>query len=163
MSAGEPGILVDDAAEPVPEPVVRAFPQRAKSARRGHDGVVVDTVARADLGDLVWHAGAAGDPVDQSPGAFEHTVQDALGGCHFPQHVHVYAALPAAPLIGDARLMDAAGDRVGDEFLVALAPGPAEIELRDQLPGLRTAVGVDAGKGADGAGRGPRTGTLPIR
>ena len=65
--------------------------------------------------------------------AFEHAVQDALGGGHLPQHVHVDAALAVRALIGDARLLDAAGDRVGDQLLMPLAAGAAVIELRDQL------------------------------
>ncbi len=71
--------------------------------------------------------------------AFEHAVQDPLGGRHLPQHVHVDAALAVAALIGDARLLDAAGDRIGDQLLVPLAPRAAVIELRDQL-----AVSVDS-------------------
>ena len=66
MAAGEPRVLVDNAAEPVAELVIGPFPQRPKSAGRGHDRVVVDAVARTDLGDLIRHAGAAGDAVDQA-------------------------------------------------------------------------------------------------
>ena len=33
----------------------------------------------------------------------------------------------------DARLLDAAGDRIGDQLLVALAPRAAVIDLRDRL------------------------------
>ena len=65
--------------------------------------------------------------------AFEHAVQHALGGGHLPQHVHVDAALAVRPLVRDARLMDAAGDRVGDQLLMPLAPGAAVIDLRDQV------------------------------
>ncbi len=39
---------------------------------------------------------------------------------------------PPDALPGDARLLDAAGDGVADQLLVALAPGAAEIVLRDQ-------------------------------
>ena len=133
MAAGQPRVLVDDAAEPFAEFVIGALPQGAEGAGRRHDRVVVDAVARADLGDPVGHAGAAGDAVDQAAGAFEHAVQHLLGGGHLPQHVHVDAALAVRALVRDAGLMDAAGDRVGDQLLVALAPGAAVIDLRDRL------------------------------
>ncbi len=55
--------------------------------------------------------------------AFQHAVQDALGRRHLPQHVHVDAALAVGALMGDARLVDAAVDGVGDQLLMALAPG----------------------------------------
>ena len=71
MAAGEPGILVDDAAERVLELVVGALPQRAEGAARGDDRIVVDAVPGADLGQPVGHAGAAGDAVDQPLGALE--------------------------------------------------------------------------------------------
>ena len=50
------------------------------------------TIAGADFGDLVRHAGTAGDAMDQPLGAFQNPVQNALGGRHFPQHVHVDTA-----------------------------------------------------------------------
>ena len=133
MAAGEPWVFVDDAAEPVAELVIGALPQCPKGAPRGHDRIIVDPVAGADLGDLIWHAGAAGDAVDQALGAFEHAMQHAFGGGHFPQHVHVDAALAVAAFIGHARLLDAAGDGIGDQLFVSLAPGAPAIELRHQL------------------------------
>src|SRR5690349_8541932 len=163
MPAGEPRVFVDNAAEPVAEFVIGALPQGAKGARRGDDRVVVDAVAGADLGDLIRHAGTAGDAVDHAARAFQNPVQDTLGGRHFPQHIHVDAALAIRALIGDAGLLDAAGNRVGDELLMSLAPGAAVIDLRDQLAVLVVAVGVDAGEGADPARGGPGPRTLAIR
>ena len=68
--------------------------------------------------------------MDQALGAFQHAMQHALGRGHLPQHVHVDAALAAGDLMGDAGLMDAALDRIGDQLLMALAPGLAVIDLR---------------------------------
>src|SRR5271155_2574328 len=63
----------------------------------------------------------------------------------------------------DARLMNAAGDRVGDQFLVPLAPGAAVINLRDRMARGIEAVGIDAGKRADGAGSRPGSRAFAIR
>src|SRR5205814_10528135 len=86
-----------------------------------------------------------------------------LGGGHLPQHIHVDAALAVRALIGDPGLLDAAGDRVGDQLLMPLAAGAAEIDLRDQLAFVVVAVGIDAGEGADPARGGPCAGTLAVR
>ena len=61
------------------------------------------------------------------------------------------------------RLMDAAGDRIGEQLLVPLAPGRAAIDLVD-APALGVdAVGVDAGERADAAGRGPGARAFAVR
>ena len=163
MAAGEPGVFVNNAAEPLVEFVVGALPQGAEGAARGYDRVVIDAVAGADLGDPVWHAGAAGDAVNEAARALQHPVQDPLGGGHLPQHVHVDAALAVRALMRDPRLLDAAGDRIGDQLLMPLAPGAPGIELRDQFAGLVVAVGVDPGEGADPAGGRPGARALAIR
>src|SRR5713101_3854821 len=162
MAAGEPGIFVDDAAQPVAEFVVRPLPQGAKGTAGGYDRVVIDPVAGGNLGDPVRHAGTAGNAVDQSPRPFEDAMQHPLGRRHLPQHIHMNAAFAVRPLMGDARLLDTAGDGVGDQLLVALAPGSAEIELWDRLSRLIVAVGVDAGEGADPARGGPGARTLAV-
>src|SRR6516225_1056035 len=115
----------------------------------------MNAIAGADFGDLIGHARAAGDTVDEAARAFEHAVKDALRRRHLPQHVHVDAALAVRALMRHARLMDAAGNGVGDELLMALAPGTAVIELRDSLALLVVAIGVDAGEGANAAARRP--------
>src|SRR5579864_190557 len=162
VAAGEPGILVDDAAQPIAKLVVGAFPKRAEGACRGNDGVVVDTIAGADFGDLVGHAGAAGDAIDEPARAFEHAMEDALCRRHLPEHIHVDAALAVGALMGDARLMDAAGNRVGDELLMALAPRAAMVDLRDALALRVVAVGLDAGESADASGSSPGTGAFAV-
>jgi hypothetical protein len=50
--------------------------------------------------------------VDEVAALLEHAVEHAFRARHLPQHVHVQAALVAARLVGDARLGDAAFDRV---------------------------------------------------
>src|SRR5439155_20535932 len=86
----------------------------------------------------------------------------SLGGGHLPQHIHVDAALAVRALMRDARLLNAAGDRIGDQLLVPLAPGTPRIELRDQFAAFVVAVGVDPGERADPARGGPSAGTLAI-
>src|SRR5262249_33280731 len=108
-----------------------------------------DAIAGADLGDPVGHAGAASDAVDQPLRSLQYTVQDLLGGRHLPQHVHMDPALAAGDLMGDAGLVDPALDRVGDQLLMALAPGLPAILLQDQPPLLVKGIGIDAGEGAD--------------
>ena len=162
MAAGEPGILIDDPAQPVAKLVIGALPQGPEGPRRGDDGIVVDPVAGADLRDAIGHAGAAGDAVDQALGPFQHAMEDALGRGHLPQHVHMDAALAAGDLMGDAGLIDAALDRIGDELLMALAPGLAVIGLLDELAVLVEGIGIDAGEGADAAARGPGARTLAV-
>src|SRR6516164_1651430 len=93
----------------------------------------MNAIAGADFGDLIGHARAAGDTVDEAARAFEHAVKDALRRRHLPQHVHVDAALAVRALMRDTRLMDAAGDGVGDELLMALAARAPVIELRNAL------------------------------
>src|SRR5206468_2232373 len=109
------------------------------------------------------HAGAAGDAVNEAPGAVEDAVQDPLGGGHFPQDIHVDATAAVGALIGHARLLDAPRYRVGDQLLMALAPGASVVELRDQLARLVVAVGVDPGKRADPVGGGPGSRAFAIR
>src|SRR5262249_57743880 len=117
----------------------------------GHDRVVVDPVSGADLRDLVGHAGATSDAIDEPLGAFEDAVQDAFGGSHLPQHVHVNAAAAVGLLIGDARLMNTAADRKGDQFLVPLASRAAVIDLRNKVALCVIGIGIDSGECADAA------------
>jgi hypothetical protein len=162
MTTREPGIFVDDRAQAIAELVIGALPQRAEGAGRGDDRIVIDAVMRADLGDLVGHAGAAGDAMDEAPGAFENAVEDALGGGHLPQDVHVDAALAVRRLVRAARLRDAAADREGDQFLMALAPrAPMIALLRQRAVGL-VGIRIDAREGPDAARRGPGPRTLPV-
>src|SRR6202011_6346324 len=84
-AAGQPRVFVDAAAEPFLELVVGALPQRAEGAARGHDRVVIDAVAGADLSDPIRHAGAAGDAVNEAARAFQDAVQDPLRGGPLPQ------------------------------------------------------------------------------
>src|SRR5947208_16619292 len=163
MAPRQPRILVNNAAEPVAEFVIGALPQGAEGARGRDNRIIVDAVTGADLGDAVGHAAAAGDAIDKSTRAFETAMQHTLGGGHLPQHIHVDAALAVRALIGDAGLLDAAGDRVGDQLLMPLTAGAAEIDLRDQLALVVVAVGIDAGEGADPARGGPCPGALPVR
>ena len=94
--------------------------------------------------------------------ALENAVEDALGGGHLPQHVHVEPALAARNLVGDARLGDAAPDGVVDQLLVPLLAGAAAIGLRNRPAALVVVIGVDAGKGADAAGGGPGAGAQAV-
>ena len=134
MAAGQPGVLVDHAAEPLSrEPVIGALPQRPEGAspttRSGSSG------RRSGPQISAMRYGMPAPQVTpwiRPRGAFEHAVKYALGRRHLPQDVHVDAAFAARPLVGDARLLDAAGDRVGDQLLVPLAAGPAVIDLRDR-------------------------------
>src|SRR6266446_9032970 len=63
----------------------------------------------------------------------------------------------------DARLLDPAGDRVGDQLFMPFAAGPSVIDLRNRLTGLGVAVGVDPGERTDAAGCRPSAGALAIR
>src|SRR5262249_35483060 len=62
-----------------------------------------------------------------------------------------------------ARLVNSAGDGIGDELFVPFAPGAAIVDLRDRQAGVSVAVGIDPREGAYTAGRSPRTGTLAVR
>ena len=101
--------------------------------------------------------------MDQPARALQHAVQHALAGRHLPQHVHVQPALAAAHVVGDARLADRRLDRVADQLLVALQPGLAAVDQRHQLAALVDIVAVDAGEGADAAGRRPGAAAEPVR
>ncbi len=155
VAAREPGILVDDPAQPIAELVVGTFPQGAKGAGRGDDGVVVDAVLGTDLGDAIGHAGPAGNSVDQALGPFQHAVQDAFRPAHFPKHVHMKPAQAVGRFIGHARLMDAAADGIGNQFLMAFASGLAIVNLRQEPTFGVEGIGVDARKGAHAAAGGP--------
>src|SRR2546429_9791648 len=134
MAPREPRILVNNTAEPVAEFVIGALPQGAEGARGRDNRIIVDAVTGADLGDAVGHAGAAGDAIDKSTRAFENAMQHTLGGGHLPQHIHVDAALAGRALIGDAGLLDAAGDRVGDQLLMPLTAGGGGKKLLGERP-----------------------------
>ena len=155
MAPRQPRVFVDDPAEPVAEFVIGPFPQCPESPARRHDRVIMHSVTRTDLGDPVGHAGAARDAVDETLGPFQHTVEHAFGRRHFPQYVHVDAALAVGTLVGHPRLLNTAGDRVGDEFLVPFHPRPPAIDLRDRLSSFGAAVGVDTRKCPDPSGSGP--------
>src|ERR1700730_12369875 len=133
MPTRQPGVLIDDAAEPPPKFVIGPLPQRAERAARRHDRVIVYPVARTDLGNLVRHSGAAGAAVDKALSPFQPPVQYPLVRSHLPEHVHVNAAFAVRTLMGNACLMDTARDRVGDEFFMSLDPRAPAIDLRDRL------------------------------
>jgi hypothetical protein len=158
MPAGEPGVLIDHAAQQLGGLVIGPPPQRVERAGRGDDRVVIDAEPRGDLGQPVRHPGAAGDAVDQPPRLLQRAGDDALGAAHLPQDVGMDAAPAAGELISAPCLRHRAPDRVGDQLLVPLAPCAAVIELRDDAPLRIIAVGVDGAERADPAGRRPMAG-----
>ena len=100
--------------------------------------------------------------MNDAAGGLENAVQDALGGGHLPQHVHVETPLAARNLVRDTRLGDAAPDRVVDQLLVPLLAGAAAVGLRNRPAALVVVIGIDAGKGADTAGGGPGAGAQAV-
>src|SRR5438105_632123 len=72
-------------------------------------------------------------------------------------------AFTIGALVRDARLLDPAGDRVGDQLFMPLASSPAVIDLRDRLTPFGVAVGIDPGERTDAAGCRPSAGTLAVR
>jgi hypothetical protein len=100
--------------------------------------------------------------VDQASRTFENAMQHALAGSHLPEHVHVQPALAAAHVVSDPGLADGRPDRIADQFLVALEPGPAPIDQRHQPAALVEVVAIDAGKRADAAGRRPGAAAQPV-
>ncbi len=116
-----------------------------------------------DFGNLIRHAGTASDAVDQALGAFQHTVQNGLGRRHFPQHIHVDAALAVRRLMRHARLSDTALDRKIDQLVVAFPPRTTLIDHRKQAALVVIAVGIDAGKRANTAGSSPGAGAFAVR
>src|SRR5690348_12619155 len=123
----------------------------------------MNAIARADLGDAIGHAGAAGDAVDETLSAVENAVEDALGRGHLPQDVHVQAAVAGGTLVCDLRLVDAAGDGVTHQLLVALAPRLAVIDLGNGAAVRVLRIGVDAGEGADAARTRPGARAFAVR
>jgi hypothetical protein len=83
-------------------------------------GIDVHAVLPRDVRELVGHARATGDAVDEPLRAVQHAAHHPLRPAHLPQDVRVDAPAPAGALVGFLRLRDAAGDAVGHEFLVPL-------------------------------------------
>jgi hypothetical protein len=152
MAAGQPGVLVDHAAQQLGHLGIAALPQRREGPAGRDDGVVEDIEFARDLGELVGHAGAAGDAVDQplAPSSTPRIMRSAPPISHstfmwmrpWPPDAHT----------GLARLGDAAGDAVGDQLLMPGHAGTAGIGLADDVAFGIIAVGIDAGEGADAAG-----------
>ena len=163
VTAGEPRVFVDDAAEAIGELMISALPQRAERARGRHDRIIVDAELGADFGHAVRHAGAAGNARDQTLGAFEHAFENALGSTHLPQDVHVDRAVARRCFVSDARLSDAALNAVDDQFFVAFAPGAAFVGDRREIAVFVVGVGVDAGERADAAARSPSARRFAVR
>ena len=157
MAAGEPGILVDDAADRIPVAMIGALPQRPEGAAGGNDRIAEDAELGGDLGHAIGHAGTAGHAVDQPFGALEDALQNPRRRRCFPEDVHVEAAAAAGGLMGDPRLVDAAPDRVGNQLLITLTPRLPSINLGNDMAGGVEKVGVDAGKRADAPGFGERS------
>ena len=67
---------------------------------------------------------------------------------------------PLPPVMSQARraCVSAPLHRVGDQFLMPLAPGAAVIDLRNEPAVLVVAVGVDGAERADAAGERPVAG-----
>src|SRR5205823_2981817 len=109
MPAGEPGILVNDTAEPVAEFVIGALPQGPERARRRDDRIVVDPVAGADVGD---DPGKRADPTRSSPGARALAIRYRYALAALDERVHIAAGNPErnerlhrmAPCSADASL-----------------------------------------------------------
>ena len=70
--------------------------------------------------------------------------------------------LPLAHFIGLLRLGNAALNGIGDQFFMPVAARFALIDLRDEIAVLVIAVGIDAGKSADAAGRSPGAGAFAV-
>ena len=160
VAPGQPWVFVDHAAEEFRALVIGPFPQGAEGAAGGNDGIVVHAVLRGDFSELVGHSRAAGHTLDQAFALLQHAVHDALGAGHLPQDVHVQTALAATRLMGDARLRDAAFDRVFEQLFVAVAPRAAVIALRDRTPGGVEGIRVHSRERADAPGRSPSAGSL---
>ncbi len=115
-----------------------------------------------DLGKLVGHARAAGDAVDQALRAFEDSGEDAFRRAHFPQDVHMDAALPAGDFMRRLGLGDAALDRIGDEFLMPVTASFAVVNLLKDLAVVVIGIGIDAGKSSHASRGGPCAGAFAV-
>ena len=162
MTTRQPGIFIDHRRQPFRRLGIGALPQRAKRAAGRHDRQIADIIGGCDFGQLVGHARAAGHARDHPLGLFQHAMQDALRPAHFPQHVDVDRAPAIGNLIGALDLLDRAVDRIGDQFLMAVAAGAAVIDLGDDIAETVIAVGIDGGHRADAASRRPGTGTRMV-
>ncbi len=155
MPAGKPGVLVDHRSHQLRNLGIAALPQRAKGTRRADDWQIADVVALGDLGQLVGHAGAAGDPGDQAGRVLEHAFEYFLRPAHLPQHVDVDRTPPAGDVMCALHLFGGAIDGVANQLHVSFLASQRVVDLRDDLALGVVAVGVDRADRADPACSGP--------
>ena len=163
MPAGKPRVFIDHRRHQLGHLVVGPPPPCAEGARGADDREVVDVEALRDLGQLVRHAGAAGDARHQAARLFQHAFQHGLRPAHFPQHVDVDRAPVAGDVVSPLHLLHRAVDGVADQLLVPLLAGELFVDLRDDLAFGIIRIGVDGAHRPDAAGRGPRAGTGVVR
>lgn len=120
MSAGQPGIFINHAAQKFPEIGISAFPKHLKRPCRRNNRIIVNAEFGSQLSQMIRKSGSAGYAVNQAFCPFQNTGQNSFGICQFPQHIHVDPSVSAGNLIRYLSLGDAALNCVFNHFFMAV-------------------------------------------
>lgn len=110
---------------------------------------------------MVRQAGTAGNAVNQAFGLFQDAAQNSFGISHFPQHVHVNAAVSVGNLMSDLCLGDTALDGVFNHFFMAFCPVLSK-SLNNDIAFAVIKIRTDAGESPHAVFSGPRAGAASV-
>lgn len=120
MSAGQPGIFINHAAQKFSEIGISAFPKYLKRPCRRNNRIIVNAEFGSQLSQMIRKSGSAGYAVNQAFCPFQNTGQNSFGICQFPQHIHVDSSVSAGNLMRYLSLGDAALNCVFNHFFMAV-------------------------------------------
>ena len=162
MTTRQPRIFIDHRCHEVRNLVIGPLPQRPEGACGTDDRQIIDTICLGNFGQLIRHAGTAGNTSDHAFCLLEYAFQYLLRATHFPQDIDIDRALAARNFIGLGDLSHRTVDRILDQFLMPLLAFSAMIDLRDDIAMFVIAIRVDSRYRANTAGSSPgsRTGVI---
>ncbi len=105
--------------------------------------------------ELIGHARATGDPVDQTLGLGQNPLEHGFRPAHFPEYIDMKTALSPGNLMGIAHLGNPAVDGVFNQFLMAIDSGLAMVYLGNDITRVIIAVRIDTGNGPNPTGSSP--------
>ena len=151
VATRQPGVFINDRAQKLWNLRIGPLPQRAEGAAGADDGQIGDAEFSGDFRQLIRHARATGDAVDQAFGLFQNAAQNGLRTAHFPQDVDVDGALARRDFVGALHLRNGAFNAELDQLFMPFPARLAVVHLGRDLAGRVIAVRIHRRDSTDAA------------
>src|SRR5438445_12206010 len=123
MSPSTPRIFIDNRSQPFREFMESSLPQGSKGTSRGDNRIIVDTIARGNLCDLIGHSCATGDTMNERGDFIQDPAKDVFNSCHLPENIHVETSASPRCFMGYLSLGYASLDGIVDQLVMTFPTG----------------------------------------